>query len=302
MARVKKEIVDVGTGQPRGTSTGADTTGTTGTTEVGQPFIPPDYSRTSFSWTPATPVIFDYTSVGSYLSPNRIAEDYQGDAAKYGLLNLKQINPIRYQSIVSGLWQSGYLGKSVKNPFSLTDQQIQGGYEDFLVYTQAQQQIAKTTGRQVPSFTDLLSMTAMQGAATREGAGGTGGGPFRSETTSITEYDADNVASIANNAYQNKLGRKATKKEREALAEILNQEQRRNPLVTISAGTTSGGTMTGADGQRTARGTVSTTTTRGGIQPTEFAEEQALEAEDFEERFFVSTFTDMLKDLAKPAV
>ena len=284
-------------GQPEPTSA---TTG--GVTPIGGDIIPPDYARTSFSWTPATPVVFDYDNIGSYLSPNRVADTYVGDNAKYWLLNLKQINPLRYQSIVKGLWQSGYFGRSVKNPLSLNDQQIQGGYEDFLGYTQAQQTLARDSGRQVPSFTELLTMTAMQGAVTREGAGGAGGGPFRSETTSITEYDADNVAAIANNAYQNKLGRKATKKEREALAEILNQEQRRNPLVTISAGTTSGGTMTGADGQRTARGTVSTTTTRGGIQPTEFAEEQALEAEDFEERFFVSTFTDMLKDLAKPAV
>ena len=284
-------------GQPAPTP---DTVG--GITPIGEGVIPPDYSRTSFTWTPATSVVFDYDSVGSYLSPNRVAEDFQGDAAKYWLLNLKQINPPRYQSILQGLLYSGYLGKSVKNPLALTDQQIQGGYEDFLGYTQAQQALARSSGRQVPSFTELLSMTAMQGAATREGTRGAGGGPFRSETTSVTEYDADNVASIANSAYQNKLGRKASKKEREALAEILNQEQRRNPMVTISAGTTAGGTMAGTDGQRTARGTVSTTTTRGGIQPTEFAEEQAVQAEDFEERFFVSTFTDMLKDLAKPAV
>jgi hypothetical protein len=149
------------------------------------------------------------------------------------------------------------------------------------------------------SVDEILFESASVGDATRSGGGG---GPFRSETTSVTEYDADNVASIADSAYQNKLGRKASKKEREALAEILNQEQRRNPQVTISAGTTAGGTMAGTDGQRTARGTVSTTTTRGGIQPTEFAEEQAVQAEDFEERFFVSTFTDMLKDLSKPAV
>jgi len=150
------------------------------------------------------------------------------------------------------------------------------------------------------SIDEILFESAVVGDATRSGAGA--GGPFRSETTSITEYDADNVAAIANNAYQNKLGRKASKKEREALAEILNQEQRRNPQVTISAGTTSGGTMMGQDGQRTARGTVSTTTTRGGIQPSELAEEQAIEAEDFEERFLVSTFTDMLKELSRPAV
>jgi hypothetical protein len=162
-------------------------------------------------------------------------------------------------------------------------------------------QVLATAQLRNQSYEEVLASSLSQGAdPSRTGAGA--GGPFRSETTSVTEYDADNVASIADSAYQNKLGRKASKKEREALAEILNQEQRRNPQVTISAGTTAGGTMAGTDGQRTARGTVSTTTTRGGIQPTEFAEEQAVQAEDFEERFFVSTFTDMLKDLAKPAV
>jgi hypothetical protein len=147
------------------------------------------------------------------------------------------------------------------------------------------------------SIDEILLESAAIGDATR-GAGG----PFRSETTSITEYDADNVSAIANNAYQNKLGRKASKREREALAEILNQEQRRNPQVTISAGTTSGGTMMGQDGQRATRSTVSTTTTRGGIQPSEIAEKQAIQAEDFEERFLISTFTDMLKELSRPAV
>ena len=305
MARGKREAVDITTGQPKSARVAeggvVTPTTTTPTTNIAGGFIPPDFSRTSFSWSPPTSVIFDYDNVGSYLSPNRVANSYEGDDAKYWLLNLKQIAPPRYQSIVNGLWQSGYLGK-VKNPFSLNDQQIQNGYEDFLGYTQAQQQLARSTSQMAPSFTELLSITAQQATANRAREGGGAGGPFRSETTSVTEYDADNVASIANSAYQNKLGRKASKKEREALAEILNQEQRRNPQVTISAGTTAGGTMAGTDGQRTARGTVSTTTTRGGIQPTEFAEEQAVQAEDFEERFFVSTFTDMLKDLAKPAV
>ena len=189
------------------------------------------------------------------------------------------------ENIVDAMRLGNWISPGTKSPASIIN-----GFKQVLATAQLRNQ----------SYEEVLASSISQAADTTRG--GAGGGPFRSETTSITEYDADNVASVANNAYQNKLGRKATKKEREALAEILNQEQRRNPQVTISAGTTSGGTMTGEDGQRTARGTVSTTTTRGGIQPTEFAEEQALQAEDFEERFFVSTFTDMLKELSKPAV
>jgi hypothetical protein len=150
------------------------------------------------------------------------------------------------------------------------------------------------------SVDEILFESASVGDATRSGGGG--GGPFRSETTSVTEYDATNVTDIANNAARQRLGRAATKKERELLATALNEAQRKSPMVTISEGTTAGGTMSGADGQRTARGTVSTTTQRGGIDAAEIAAEQTVKAEDFEERFFVSTFTDMLKDLAKPAV
>jgi hypothetical protein len=303
VARGKRQVVDVLTGQPVTTKEaerGAAASTTTATTATTGGFIPPDFSRTSFSWTEATPITFDYQSIGSYLSPNRVPESFSGESAKYWLLNLKRINQPRYQSVVEGLWQSGYLGK-VKNPLSLNDQQIQRGYEDFLGYTQAQQQLARGSGQMAPSFTELLAITAQQAAANRAQEGG-GGGPFRSETTSVTEYDETNVTDIANNAARQRLGRAATKKERELLATALNEAQRKNPMVTISEGTTAGGVMTDDGGQRTARGTVSTTTQRGGIDAAEIAQEQAVQAEDFEERFFVSTFTDMLKSLSKPAV
>lgn len=265
----------------------AATAAATATTDIAGGYIPPDFSRTSFSWTEATPITFDYQSVGSYLSPNRIPEEFSGENAKYWLLNLKRINPLRYQSIVQGLWYSGYLGR-VKNPLSLNNQQIQNGYEDFLGYTQAEQQLAKKEGRMVPSFTELLTITAQQGVAGRAEGGAGGGGPFRTETTSITEYNEKSVAAIANNAYGEILGRNATKKERQALAKILNQEQRKNPLVTIS------------EGMRGMSTTDTTTTTRGGIVPTEIAQQRALEEEDFAERFFITTFTDMIKELAGP--
>jgi hypothetical protein len=185
------------------------------------------------------------------------------------------------KAVVDAMRLGNWISRGTKSPASIIN-----GFKQVLATAQLRGQ----------SYEEVLASSISQAADT------TRGGPFRSETTSITEYDADNVSAIANNAYQNKLGRKASKREREALAEILNQEQRRNPQVTISAGTTSGGTMMGQDGQRATRSTVSTTTTRGGIQPSEIAEKQAIQAEDFEERFLISTFTDMLKELSRPAV
>lgn len=187
--------------------------------------------------------------------------------------------------IIERMKLGGWISKGTKSPASIIN-----GFKQILATSQLRNQ----------SWEEVLISSQSQAADTGRDVGG--GGPFRSETTSVTEYDATNVTDIANNAARQVLGRSATKKERELLANVLNREQRKNPTVTISEGTTSGGTMVGADGQRTARGTVSTTTTRGGIDAAEIAREQAVQAEDFEERFFVSTFTDLLKDLARPAV
>lgn len=189
------------------------------------------------------------------------------------------------QNVVEMMRLGNWISRGTRSPASIIN-----GFKQVLATAQLRGQ----------SYEEVLASSISQAADTGRGVGG--GGPFRSETTSITEYDATNVTDIANNAARQVLGRSATKKERELLANVLNREQRKSPTVTISEGTTSGGTMVGADGQRTARGTVSTTTTRGGIDAAEIAREQAVQAEDFEERFFVSTFTDLLKDLARPAV
>jgi hypothetical protein len=189
------------------------------------------------------------------------------------------------KNIVEAMRLGNWISPGTKSPASIIN-----GFKQVIATAQLRNQ----------SYEEVLASSLSQGADMSRTAGG--GGPFRSETTSVTEYDETNVTDIANNAAKQRLGRTATKKERELLATALNEAQRKSPTVTISEGTTSGGTMTGADGQRTARGTVSTTTTRGGIDAAEIAAEQAIQAEDFEERFFVSTFTDMLKDLSKPAV
>jgi len=186
------------------------------------------------------------------------------------------------KNIVEAMRLGNWISPGTKSPASIIN-----GFKQVLATAQLRNQ----------SYEEVLASSLSQDADT-----GRGGGPFRSETTSVTEYDATNVTDIANNAARQRLGRAATKKERELLATALNEAQRKSPMVTISEGTTTGGTKKGEDGQRTARGTVSTTTTRGGIDPAEIAQEQAVQAEDFEERFFVSTFTDMLKDLSKPAV
>lgn len=143
------------------------------------------------------------------------------------------------------------------------------------------------------TLVDVLSRAPLDNAL--ELTGKSGSGPYRSETTTFVEYDSTNVNDIANAAYRARLGRAATKKEREALADILNQEQRKNPQVTVSQGATSGGAVVGADGQRTARGTVGTTTTSGGIDASEIAQQATLEDKDYEEVFSKVVSFDLMK-------
>lgn len=175
------------------------------------------------------------------------------------------------------LISSGFVSKGSKVRSSFIR-----GYEDALAQAQKYDM----------PLSEVLTQTS---GNTAGGAGAGAGGPFRSETTSITQYDDTNVSDIANAAYRARLGRNATKKERQIMADILNQEQRKNPQVTISEGTTAGGMTVGADGQRTARGTVSTTTTRGGIDPTEIAIQAAMEDEDYEETFNKVVAFDLMK-------
>lgn len=155
--------------------------------------------------------------------------------------------------------------------------------------------IEEAQRRNIP-LSELLNRFPISTATDVQPSGAGAGGPFRSETTSITEYDPTNVSDIANAAYRSKLGRNATKEEREILADILNKEQRRNPQVTISEGTRMGKPVTAVDGTLSGtRGTVSTTTTRGGIDPSEIAQQAALEDEDYEETFNKVVAFDLMK-------
>jgi hypothetical protein len=167
-------------------------------------------------------------------------------------------------NLTAELKASGYTSPGSKNKST-----IRNDYLDLIAESQR-------TGF---SISDILARTPISAAKELTG------GPFRSETTSITEYDPTNVTDIANAAYRARVGRNATAKEKAALADILNREQRKNPTVTISAGTTSGG----------ARGTVSTTTTRGGIDPGEIALQAATEDEDYEEVFNKVTSFDLMR-------
>jgi hypothetical protein len=128
------------------------------------------------------------------------------------------------------------------------------------------------------------------------GTGTGAGGAFRSETKSVTQYDPTNVTSIANAAYRSKLGRNATKEEKEILANILNKEQRKSPQVTVSEGMRSGTPIATAEGAVAGTGgTMSTTTTRGGIDTSEIAQQAAMEDEDYEETFNKVVAFDLMK-------
>ena len=180
-------------------------------------------------------------------------------------------------ALVGLLKASGYTSAGSKNKST-----IRNDYLDAIAEAQ----------RNNETLVDVFSRSPLANALELTGKGG---GPYRSETTTFVEYDSTNVSDVANAAYRARLGRAATKKEREALADILNQEQRKNPQVTISTGTTSGGMMTGQDGQRTARGTVGTTTTRGGIDVSEIAQQATLEDKDYEEVFNKVVAFDLMK-------
>jgi hypothetical protein len=260
----------------------------------------------TFKFNPEERMVFSYRR-GYMGGPDRGSVQYtpieeDGSVVKDWLMKQKRSNPGNYFNTLEQLWAAGYIPR-IKEPDQLlkvAPRDAQKAWESFLGYVQNESRLTPA-GQQKPDVQSLLFQEAMsyRGVPTpKTGAGA--GGPFRSETTSVTEYDETNVMDIANNAYSQILGRRATKKERQALAQILNQEQSKAPKVTISEGTTSGGMMTGQDGQRSARGTVSTTTTKGGIVPAELAEQKAIQAEDFEERFFVSTFSDMLQELSRP--
>lgn len=179
------------------------------------------------------------------------------------------------------LINAGYVtpGAKVKSTFM-------GGYKDL---------IEEAYRRNIP-MNDLLQRFPLPTAEDIKPTGTGTGGAFRSETESFTEYDATNVSNIANAAYRSKLGRNATKKEREILADLLNKEQRKNPQVTISEGVRSGRPMATADGQIAGTGgTVSKTTTVGGIDPSEIAQQAALEDEDYDEVFNRVVAFDLMK-------
>ena len=225
----------------------------------------------------------------SRLIPTRPGTRYAGSQISvtyesYGDL-LNAYDELWGTSLGDGLNQllinSGYVtpGAKVKSTFVR-------GYKDAIEEAQR---------RNIP-LSELLNRFPISTATDVQPSGAGAGGPFRSETTSITEYDPTNVSDIANAAYRSKLGRNATKEEREILADILNKEQRRNPQVTISEGTRMGKPVTAVDGTLSGtRGTVSTTTTRGGIDTSEIAQQAALEDEDYEETFNKVVAFDLMK-------
>jgi hypothetical protein len=258
----------------------------------------------TFRFNSSRDVIFNYNFGYTPMirgAKSRAPRRMSGVEAENWLMDKRRNEPDQYRQVVESLVSAGYVSKPSRldDVTRIRPDSVQSGWRRFLGYAQYEEEASSAAGLEPPSVMDILSQEAMTFRGLRPSGAGAGG-PFRSETTSVTEYDETNVMDIANNAYSQILGRRATKKERQALAQILNQEQSKAPRVTISEGTTSGGTMTGEDGQRTARGTVSTTTTKGGIVPTELAEQKAIQAEDFEERFFVSTFSDMLQELSRP--
>ena len=131
--------------------------------------------------------------------------------------------------------------------------------------------------------TDPLAYSFGIGGPERSGGGGGGGGgPFSQSQTSVSLSSASEAAGIADRIFQEELGRRASDAELRAFQRALNEAEKANPAQVTTQGTTSG------------RNTTSSTTSRGGFDPSRFATEYAQSMPDYAENFAASTFMDRL--------
>lgn len=125
----------------------------------------------------------------------------------------------------------------------------------------------------------------------RGGGGGGGGGPFTNTQVVRNISSADEGMGVADAAYQQQMGRRATMDEGEAFTDALNMMERQNPTKSVQSGVTSG------------RSTSSTSTTTGGFDAARFAEDWVRSQEGYGENFAATTFMELLdKAISQPDV
>jgi hypothetical protein len=115
------------------------------------------------------------------------------------------------------------------------------------------------------------------------GKRGGSGGPFSSTNTSITQLSDSQASAMGDPVFRSELGRTMANDEVGDFRKALNQQYQKNPTVTSSSGYSDG------KGSST-----STTTTRGGFDPSRFARQYAMSQEGWAERYTGVRFMEIL--------
>lgn len=125
----------------------------------------------------------------------------------------------------------------------------------------------------VTAFNFVINDMAMAGGGAAGSASGTGGGGYSGPTTSTQVSKSENLTnpstarSLIKQSLTSYLGRDATDDEQNSFLKALNTAEKRSPSVTKSVSTTTPGVGTSR--------TESETSSRGGFNPSTFAEEYA---------------------------
>lgn len=236
--------------------------------------------RTGFDNTRPIPMLIGPRYQGSYLTPSSLDMLSPGSDAYEKIVNtpFRLLGTSGYDILVNQLRAAGVLGRGAVSPGS-----VQNAWEAILGASQQQN---------ADPFSVMES--AIITRPPEEPGGGMGpyrGGTQVAEYETVTVYDQNNVQDIADNAYSRFLGRKATKRERSALAAILNE---RPPQQTRQVSTTSQSMQPGADGYRTSSFMSQRSEVTPQVSTDVLAERQALRARDFPTRFAESVFMDEL--------
>lgn len=183
-----------------------------------------------------------------------------------------------YAVLVDSLRRAGVLGRGAVSPAS-----VQNAWESILGASQQQNTL----------WSSVLSSSIMENPVDDQG-GGMGpylGGTQTGRYETVTVYDQNNVRGIADRAYGQFLGRKASRREREALASILNE---RPPQITEQVVSTNQSNQPGVGGYRSVSSTTQQVETTPQVPESVLAEQQAMRAKDFPARFAESVFVDEL--------
>lgn len=240
----------------------------------------PVYMRTGFDNTKPIPIrVGGRQYQGSVLlTPMDMLLPNSVDYEKLVNTPFRYLGTPQYDILVNQLRAAGVLGRGAVSPGS-----VQNAWEAILGASQ-QQNVDPSS----------VMESAIITRPPEEPGGGMGpyrGGTQVAEYETVTVYDQNNVQEIADNAYSRFLGRKATKRERSALAAILNE---RPPQQTRQVSTTSQSMQPGADGYRTSSFMSQRSEVTPQVSTDVLAERQALRARDFPTRFAESVFMDEL--------